>query len=62
LNLFALLNCKYNCNFGPKDKIDNLLVLIEDMVLGKNPPDKRGKAIRKGKSKTWVTIENNGGS
>ncbi len=62
LNIFELLSCKYNCNSGPKDKIDNLLALIEDMVFGKNPLDKRGKAIWKVKSKTWVTIENNGGS
>jgi len=29
--------------------IDNLLALIKDMVFGKKPFDKKGKAIQKGK-------------
>jgi hypothetical protein len=37
--LFELLSCKYNCNFGPKDKTDNLLALIKDMGFRKKPFD-----------------------
>jgi len=49
LSLFELLRCKHNCNFGPKDKTDNLLALIKDMVFRKKHFDKKGKTIQKGK-------------
>jgi hypothetical protein len=49
LSFFEMLSCMYNCNFGLEDKTNNLLALTEDMVL------------RKGKSKTRVTIKSNGG-
>jgi len=62
LSFFELLSCRYNYNFGSKDKTNNLLVLIEDMVFIKKPLDKRGKKIWKGKLKTCVIIKSNGGS
>jgi hypothetical protein len=39
-----------------------LLALTKDMVLRKKPFDKKGKGIWKGKSKTYITVKNNGRS
>jgi len=62
LSFFELLTCRCNCNFGPKDRTNNLLALIEDMGFRKKHFDKGGKTIWKGKSKACITIESNRGS
>jgi hypothetical protein len=62
LIFFELLTCKYNCDFGPKDRTSNLLALIEDMGFRKKLLDKWGKTIQKGKPKAHIIIETNGGS
>ncbi len=60
VNYFEFLCCWYNYSYGPKDKISNLLALIEEMVFRKNVLDKRSKTIPKGKkTKTQVTTESN---
>ncbi len=62
LSFLELLICRYNYNFGPKYKIDNLLPLVEDMGFKRKPLYKKGKVIQKGKSKICIIIKSNGGS